>query len=308
MCEREYVKINEAGARTAKGMMSFSEYQEGSRTREYQEDVNEVYDLAEEVVARRGEDYHKRAWKLATRYARNMGKYINEDIRIGCMCPSVMISGAGNFPVKKKEKQVQAWDKNHQFYNYCQEIRGKLHNLLYCKEVIRSDDENAIEALEEKIEGLKESHEYMKEVNKYYRKNKTLEGCGMLTEKQIGELKASMESCTWERMPYPSWALQNNLANIKRCQQRVDELKKVKEKGTSEADYGTFKVIENAESMRIQIIFEGKPEEAVRSVLKENGFRWAPSQGAWQRQLTANGKYALKRALKELKEVTTIND
>lgn len=301
MSEREFVVINEEAARTAQSMMSFNEYQMGSRTREYQEDVNEVYNLAEEVVARRGEEYRERAWRLATRYARNLGKYFNEEARIGCMCPSVMISGAGNFPVKKKEKQVKAWDKNHEFYNYCQSIRGKLNNLLYCKEVIKSDDENALEALEEKIDSLKETQENMKEINKYYRKHHTLEGCVLLTEKQLKKLQKSMDQYSYDRSPYPGWVLQNNLANIKRCQQRADELKKTKEKGTSEADYGDFKVIENTELMRIQIVFDGKPDEAIRSILKANGFRWAPSQGAWQRQLTSNGKYALGRVIKELR-------
>lgn len=300
MSEREFVVINEEAARTAQNMMSFNEYQLGSRTKEYQEDVNEVYDLAEEVVARRGEEYRERAWRLATRYAKNLGKYFNEEARIGCMCPSVMISGAGNFPVKKKEKQVKAWDKNHEFYNYCQSIRGKLNNLLYSKEVIKSDDENAIEALEEKIDSLREVQENMKEINKYYRKHHTLEGCDLLTEKQLQKLQGSMDQFGYDRSPYPSWALQNNLANIKRCQQRVDELKKTKEKGTSEADYGDFKVIENIELMRIQIVFDGKPDEAIRSTLKSNGFRWAPSQGAWQRQLTSNGKYALRKVIEEL--------
>ena len=301
MSEREFVVINEEAARTAQNMMSFNEYQMGSRTREYQEDVNEVYDLAEEVVARRGEEYRERAWRLATRYARNLGKYFNEEARIGCMCPSVMISGAGNFPVKKKEKQVKAWGKNHEFYNYCQSIRGKLNNLLYCKEVIKSDDENVLEALEEKIDSLKETQENMKEINKYYRKHHTLEGCVLLTEKQLKKLQKSMDQYSYDRSPYPGWVLQNNLANIKRCQQRADELKKTKEKGTSEADYGDFKVIENTELMRIQIVFDGKPDEAIRSILKANGFRWAPSQGAWQRQLTSNGKYALGKVIKELR-------
>ena len=44
MSEREFVVINEEAARTAQNMMSFNEYQLGSRTKEYQEDVNEVYD------------------------------------------------------------------------------------------------------------------------------------------------------------------------------------------------------------------------------------------------------------------------
>ena len=302
MSEREFVVINEEAARTAKNMMSFNEYQLGSRTKEYQDDVNEVYDLAEEVVARRGEEYRERAWRLATRYAKNLGKYFNEEARIGCMCPSVMISGAGNFPVKKKEKQVKAWDKNHEFYNYCQSIRGKLKNMLYSKEIIRSDDERAVELLEEKIAELKEAQENMKEVNKYFRKNHTLDGCEILTEKQTAELREYMTKYSFDAAPYPGWMLQNNLANIKRCQQRVDELKKTKEKGNSEADYGAFKVIENADIMRIQIVFDGKPDGAIRGILKKNGFRWAPSQGAWQRQLTSNGRYVLKKVVEELKK------
>lgn len=46
--------------------------------------------------------------------------------------------------------------------------------------------------------------------------------------------------------------------------------------------------------------FEGKPDEQTREVLKRNGFRWAPSQGAWQRQLTQNGKYAAAQVRKIL--------
>jgi hypothetical protein len=302
MSKREYVTINEDMARRAQEMMSFSDYVTGSRTKEYADDVNEVYDLVEEVVARRGEEYRERAEALALRYAKNLGKYFNEESRIGCICPSVMICGPANFPVKKKERQNAAWEKNREFYNYCQSIRGKLANLMYGKEVIKSDDENAIEALEEKIEGLKEMQETMKEVNKYFRKNKTLEGCDLLTEDQIRKLQQTMDACTWERSPYPPWALQNNLANIKRCEGRVRELKTVKEKGTSEAEYGTFKVVENTEIMRIQIIFPGKPDEATRGILKGNGFKWSPKNSAWQRQLTSNGKYATKRVVEQLKE------
>ena len=38
-------------------------------------------------------------------------------------------------------------------------------------------------------------------------------------------------------------------------------------------------------------------------ILKQNGFRWAPSQGAWQRQLTRNGQWSadiVKKALKAI--------
>lgn len=54
-------------------------------------------------------------------------------------------------------------------------------------------------------------------------------------------------------------------------------------------------VVRNKEVMRLQLIFDGKPEEETRNRLKSNGFRWAPSVGAWQRLLNNNAEYALKR-------------
>lgn len=301
--ERQYVTINEESARIAHSLMSMSDYQEGSKTASYRAQVNEAYDLAEKVIEKRGERFEKRAQILADRYARNLGKYYNEDARIGCMCPSVLISGAGNFPVKKKERQVAAWDKNREYYKYCDKILSQLKRLMTCSEVIKCDDENAIEALKEKIEAKEESQERMKEVNKYWRKNGTMTGCGFLTDEQIEKINRSMAEDKWRLsgVPFGSYHLQNNLANIKRLKGRLEELQNTKEKGNSEADYGKFKVIENTDIMRIQIMFDGKPEETVRNVLKANGFRWAPSQEAWQRQLTTNGKYALKRVLETLR-------
>ncbi len=52
--------------------------------------------------------------------------------------------------------------------------------------------------------------------------------------------------------------------------------------------------------MRVQFIFDGKPDEETRELLKANGFRWAPSQGAWQRQLTQAGKAAAERVKRAL--------
>lgn len=57
------------------------------------------------------------------------------------------------------------------------------------------------------------------------------------------------------------------------------------------------KVVRNKEDMRLQLIFDGKPEEKTRETLKSNGFRWAPSKGAWQRLLNSNAEHALKRII-----------
>ena len=50
----------------------------------------------------------------------------------------------------------------------------------------------------------------------------------------------------------------------------------------------------NQEENRVQILFDGKPDAVIRSELKHAGFRWAPSQGAWQRMLNHDGIYAAK--------------
>lgn len=57
----------------------------------------------------------------------------------------------------------------------------------------------------------------------------------------------------------------------------------------------TAKIVRNKADMKLQLVFEGKPEAATREILKANGFRWAPSVGAWQRLLNGNAEYSLRR-------------
>ena len=55
------------------------------------------------------------------------------------------------------------------------------------------------------------------------------------------------------------------------------------------------KVVRNKEDIRLQLMFDGKPSEETRTILKSNGFRWAPSCMAWQRLLNDNAEWTLKR-------------
>lgn len=304
MSERKYFPINEGSARVAHNMMSMRDYSEGSTTTEYHTAADKAYDLADKVAEKRPEEA-ERAYRLAERYSKKMAEYFNKESSIGMMCPSVMISGAGNFPVRKKEKQVAAWDRNHQFYTEVQGILSKIENILYGREIIKSDDERAVEKLEEKLEDMKNLQERMKAANKAIRLKDTEAGNDLLREMGYSE-----ESITELRKPdfcgrlgYPDYALTNNNANIHRVEERLNSLKATKERGSSEQEYKTFRVVENTEAMRYQIIFDGKPDEKIRSLLKSNRFKWAPSQGAWQRQITANGKWALDRVVEKLKEM-----
>lgn len=302
MKERIYYEINEQSARTAHEMMSMQEYKEGSKTREYRNLVDNAYDLAGQVEEKRPLQ-SERAYKLAERYSRKMAEYFNKDSAIGCRCPSVLISGAGNFPVKKKEQQVQAWENNYQFYQETQKLISKIKSILYGKDIIKSGDSDAVERLEEKLAGLKEDQERMKVANKFIRLKNVEKGNEGLTnmgysEKEIKELR---EPDFCGRVGYPPYMLQNNNANIHRVEGRLRELKVAKERGSREEENRYFRVVENTEIMRLQIFFDEKPVQDIRSILKKNGFKWSSKNGCWQRQLTDNARYSLERIKKEIK-------
>lgn len=302
--ERKYFHINESSARTAHNMMSMRDYSEGSTTAGYRSEVDKAYDIADKVAEKKPEEA-ERVYRLAERYSKKMAEYYNKESSIGMMCPSVMISGAGNFPVKKKERQLAAWERNREFYQYVQGILAKIENILYGREIIKSDDERAIEKLEEKLEDMKKLQEDMKAANKALRLKDKEAGNDQLRE--MGYSEESIEELRKPdylgRVGYPNFQLSNNNANIHRVEERLKRLKAVKERGSSEQEYKTFKVVENTEAMRYQIIFDGKPDAEIRTLLKSNGFKWAPSQGAWQRQITSNGKWALKKVVEKLKEM-----
>lgn len=93
--------------------------------------------------------------------------------------------------------------------------------------------------------------------------------------------------------PYPSFHLSNNNANIRRVQQRIDDLKNRGDFVGWEFPGGRAEI--NEGENRLQLFFDEKPAEEQRRELKNNGFKWAPSQGAWQRQLNRNAIFAAGR-------------
>lgn len=301
--DRVYFDINEKLAKQAHDMMSFRDYSPGRLTAEYRGYVDKAYDLADEAAKERPESADK-AYKLAKSYSKRMAENLNARSRIGVMCPSVMICGAGNFPVRKKEKQNAASDRNYQEFQEIQQILNKLSGIVNGKDIILSGEADAIKKLEVKLETLKSTQEKMKAANKAIRLKDEAKGNQKLkelgfTDKLIIELRKP-DLCG--RIGFPDYALKNNNANIHRVEKRLQTLKAAKEQGSTEYDNKYFKVVENTEIMRLQLMFDEKPDADTRSILKRNGFRWSPKNGSWQRQLTPNARYALKSVIEALEE------
>ncbi|MDD2965507.1 MAG: YodL domain-containing protein [Bacteroidales bacterium] len=287
----KYYAINETAARRAKDANSFSDYKPGSATAEYKQYVDEAAALAERQKARVDPMYHEKIDSLLDTYARKLAANMNNRFAIDARVPSILIAGGSNFPVRKKEKQNAARDTN---YREWQDIQGLLDKIRSTgRGGISADDPQAVQKLEHKLADLEQSQETMKAVNAYYRKHKTLDGCPALTPERIEKLKASMESgYHLEGKPYPTWALSNNSAEIRRVKSRIADLSKKKEIGFVGWEFDGGKVEANTQDNRLQIFFEEKPDEATRAELKSNGFRWSPKAERWQRQLTDNAYYA----------------
>jgi len=300
-----YYPINEELAKRAKESYSFSDYVPGSATAEYKAAVDHVYSLGEKAKAMTNNEIKReKVDVLCERYARKYAEWIDKYNSIVASCPSVMITGGSNFPVRKKEKQVAREDAHMQELKKIEYIKEQIENIAYGKEIIKSGDEDAIEQLQDKIEKLEKSQELMKAVNAYYRKHKTVEGCPDISEGMAKTITANMAS-SWraEPKPFESYVLTNNNQNIRAAKARLANLIAAKERGSQEVENEHYKLVENTELMRIQFLFDGKPEAEVRDVLKSNGFKWSPKNEAWQRQLTANGKYAAKRVEEQLQKI-----
>ena len=161
---------------------------------------------------------------------------------------------------------------------------------------ISSSDPQALEKLKIKLEGLEDMQTRMKTVNAYYRKHGTSKGCEGLDDASAAEIDAAVEKAySWEKQPYAPYMLQNNNANIRNVKQRIAELETKQALGYVGWEFEDGEAVVNNDLDRLQLFFDEKPDVNLRMQLKSGGFKWAPSQGAWQRQLTDNAIYSAGR-------------
>ena len=133
----------------------------------------------------------------------------------------------------------------------------------------------------------------MKEVNAYWRKFGTCVGAPGITETQAKKLddKIATTRYSWEKVPFSTYDLTNNNATIKRLESKVEEVSR----GFSGWEFAGGRAEANTEMNRLQLFFDARLNEGQWANLKANGFKWAPTQDCWQRQLTDNAIYSAGR-------------
>jgi hypothetical protein len=173
---------------------------------------------------------------------------------------------------------------------------------------ISADDEDALVKLKARIEDLETLQARMKAINtahaRFLKDPSSLDRAD-LSDAEKARVRTFQPVYRSEPHPIPPYEFSNNSANIRRLKARLEEVSRLRAQAESAgAETATpftgGRLEHNTELNRVQIFFDRKPEESVRDTLKRNGFRWAPSQGAWQRQATANGLAAAKQTLRDL--------
>jgi hypothetical protein len=166
---------------------------------------------------------------------------------------------------------------------------------------ISSDDPDGIEKLTEKLAKLEKDQALMTAANKAARKQDKAALLALGFGEKHAEQVVTVPSWGGKFRAFEPYQLSNNSARIRDTAKRISQLTRDAQAETKiiETDHG-FEIIENADANRVQVVFPGKPNEATRRVLKSNGFRWAPSEGAWQRMLNNAGRYAAQCVTRQI--------
>ena len=301
-----YDPIDEETARNAHYCVHMSDYKPGSATASYQNSVNKAAQLVEQQKARVSAFYHDNLDALLNSYARRLAAWTNDYNRNQASYPSQFIAGAGNFNMRKHNRQMAREDSLWEEYRQIEAILDKIRSV--GTGPVDLADPHAREMLTERLNSQRQMLEDAKAANAYYRKHKTLENCPGLSEKNRAWLtrpgvfaSGDGSPISLYGSPFPAYELSSIRGKIERTEQRLAELDR-REQQAAEPQTGTAfdggHIVRNIDLNRLQILFDAIPDADTRAALKQNGFRWSPKNQAWQRQLTDNAERAARQVLR----------
>lgn len=233
------------------------------------------------------------------RYERFFSSYLGAKSRTF----SVMITGAGNFPVRRHEKANRSEQKHYEIFR---EWRIRAMKAIVRKSQPVKTFVSELDRYKAELAGMQRNHELMKEGNKRIKQaNKNQEDISQYLIETFGIAPHMID---WT-MKF-GFGLQNNNANMKRVEERIKvmEQKESRREETPITKY-TFdggEMVLNYEVDRIQIYFAGRPNSEELAAWKAKGlnsFNWSPTAKAWQRKITANAWHTTKHMLPNLAKV-----
>lgn len=223
-------------------------------------------------------------------------------------CMSSFIVGPARFPVERNRKKREWADNAYRAIDeHAEAAKKAVERVAFPYGApggpIRAANPDAPDLLRAEIERRRANHAAMKAANAAIRsaKGKDVEEIVQAVVDATGWREDAARRCvappqSWMGQGFAAYALSGELAEIKRLEGRLATIEANRARGMVSRQHntnvGAVEVVENPDVARVQILFPGKPDDATRSLLKREGFRWAPSEGAWQRHLNNAGRHA----------------
>jgi len=215
---------------------------------------------------------------------------------------STNIAGPSNFPFARMQKKGDAIHKKEgEFFAWQEKALKRAEQAIRpsAPKFIASDNPDATGLLQGKIDKAKRDQQKFKDINAIVRgKGSDDDKVTRLVAEQgfrEGQAREILKGDFANRKGIPPYMLSNNLANIKRMEARVTAIAQETERRATPAEGREFDggtIEENTDINRLQILFDEKPGEDVRTKLKRAGFKWSRREGAWQRQLNEQARRA----------------
>lgn len=258
-----------------------------------QHDLNEIADASEEVK----ETYKQRFIKYLNAWLCSKGRIV-----------SPMISGPSNFPVRRMEK-YRNWERNasEKFTEFRYKAKAGI------LKQIQRDKPAEVKANElwQKIEAnIMEHAEIIKAIDNGTEKRYSRQ---LMVKAMTGSVKTIAKNGNPEHvrkaielvnqinstLTKPILKANNSFFGLVEEADAAGEAKRdAANRQNNTVEFEGGEVIYNYEANRIQIKYDSKPNAETIAALKKKAFKWSPSQGTWQRQLTNAAIYEVQNLLK----------
>ncbi|RYE02383.1 MAG: hypothetical protein EOP50_00135 [Sphingobacteriales bacterium] len=232
------------------------------------------------------------------RYTANYEKAFTAWMHTKSNCLSSMIAGPSNFPTRRAEKANRA---EHNKYEVFRTWRAKALKAIAKSFMPPITVDSELQRYRDELRTLEEMQERMKKCNAIIRDAAGKDCTAELIAAGISEKTARKIQIPDQLhgLGFARYQLSNNNANIRRIRERIEVMER-KAANIESGEVPTYnfeggQVVLNHEADRVQILYDEKPAPEIITKLKRGGFRWSPSQKAWQRQLTRAGKDAAER-------------
>lgn len=227
------------------------------------------------------------------RYIKNYNKYLFAWLGAMSRCLSSMITGPARFPVERNRKNCDIERKRSiEFSNWREKALKSISRKI---EQSKTEDQK----FSERWDSLK------KEISQKISWGSVANTYGMVERLAYNGEVELVNNCleliteynnTHER---PFMTSRHKVWGLPEIAQQIrDKKQATKSTENEENEINGVRIVKNHQIDRIQLFYSEKPSSDTIALLKKNAFKWSPSNGCWQRQLTANAISAVNRIIK----------